>query len=230
MRLRVAIGALAVVAVGGGVLLALRTSEPVATNKTPAPKSSASKPDAGLAVEDEDRSPALHPPTGKLASLGCASAGTILKEVRDELAFVPAEPAAHDFATATKDWIDPHGHWAVAPDAAPFASIDADAQTLLAEITRGSDCAAALRIGKKLASWVDAERARYDARASRSSGDSARALSDALDVVGRDAGAGAPPASVLTDELAERAGALKHAYGEPIARYWKMHAIASSRR
>ena len=70
----------------------------------------------------------------------------IVKEVRDELAFVPTDPTPEEFANATRDWIDPHGHWAVATDATPYAAVEADAAALMFEISRGTECAAAARI------------------------------------------------------------------------------------
>ena len=227
MRRRVALGVSCALVLGVTAIVALRSNDEPPKPAAPAPVASAAgKPDASaeLAVEDEDRSPALHPPTGKLAALSCASARAIVTEVRDELAFVPSDPRPDEFASGVRDWIDPHGHWAVAADATPYAAIEADAATLMFEISRGTDCAAAARIGKKLAAWVDSERARYDARIARSSGDATRALTDALDVAERDGGLpqereANPSARELTDELGDRAGALKHAFGEPIARY-----------
>lgn len=164
-------------------------------------------------TETEDTSPALRPPTGKLASLTCDEAGTIVREVTRELAFAAPPPPAKDFAGATKDWLDPHGHWAVAKDATPFAEIDADAAALVVEISRGTECAASQRIGRKLASWIDSERARFDVRSAAARGDAHHALEAALDDGGNDA------AKSITNELADRAGALEHAYGAPVERY-----------
>lgn len=221
MRLRVAIGVLAAAAAGGVLLLTVHVGDQVGRVLPKTATSAAAKPDAGTEVEDEDQSPSLHPPSGKLAALTCAQAAIIVREVRDELAFVPTDPKPEEFAAATEDWIDPHGHWAVASDAPPFVAVEADSAALMFEISRGTDCAAAARIGKKLASWMDTARARYDARARAPSAvDASRALSDALDVSERDTTrTNAPSASALVDELGDRAGALKHAYGEPIARY-----------
>ncbi len=219
MRLRVGIGvSLGVVA---GLVLAYELKS--GTHASPAlavVASAAHVRDAAAAPsEGEDKSPSLHAPTGKLASLKCADAATIVKEVRAELAFVPSEPTALEIGAATKDWLDPHGNWAVAPDAAPFAAIDADAPALLADISRGSDCAAALRIGRKLAAWVDGERVRFDARAKTAHGDANLALSDALDVAARDAGSVVMTATGLTDELADRAGTLTSTLGAHVDKY-----------
>jgi len=216
MRLRIGIGVLVIAALGGIAAVSYRDEHPVAA----VPSASVAARDAGKApVEDEDRSPALHPPTGKLASLTCAQAATIVKEVETELAFVPARPSNEAMAGAVRDWVDPHGHWAASRDATPWAAIDADASALLTEITQGTSCPAALRIGKKLASWVDAQRARYDARLATAAGDEKRALADALDVAARDGGTAPLTAVGLTDELADRAGVLRRAYGEPVAKY-----------
>ncbi len=210
---------------GGSVALAIGFG--LRANKAPtapiaAPHHVESRPDAGvrLGVEEEDKSPLLHPPTGKLASLSCSAAAAILAEVRHELAFTAGQPTAQEFASATKDWIDPHGHWAVASDATPFVSIDADAAALLAEVSDGTKCPAALRIGRSLATWINSERTRFDAKAAASSGDDTRALVDALDVTTHDAGAGHKhEAAALTDELAERSGALTHGFGAVLAKY-----------
>jgi len=191
--------------------------------------SSSSKPDAGgraAGIEDEDTSPVLHPPSGKLASLSCASARAIVAEVRHELAFVPTQPTAAELAAATKDWVDPHGHWAVAPDATPFNAIDEGAAALLGEIGEGknvNDCPAAVRIGHALATWVNAERGRYDQRAKAAplapDTDESHALADALDVATRDGGLHDVTAASLTDELADRSGTLARAFGTPVAKY-----------
>ncbi|HEY2370710.1 MAG TPA: S41 family peptidase [Polyangiaceae bacterium] len=219
MRLRIGIGLLVVAALGGIAAVSLHdTPHPVVAA---AASVAITPPDAGKApVEDEDRSPSLRPPTGKLASLTCAQAATIVKEVEDELAFVPARPSNAAMAGAVRDWVDPHGHWAASQDATPWAAIDADAGALVGEITQGTSCPASMRIGKKLATWVDAQRARYDARvAVAAAGDEKRALADALDVAARDGGTAPLTAVALTDELADRAGALKRAFGEPLTKY-----------
>ena len=225
LHLRIGIGLLIVGGLGGIAAVSYRGEDkPVA----PIASASAAAQDAGKApVEDEDRSPALHPPTGKLASLTCAQAATIVKEVEAELAFVPARPSNAAMAGAVRDWVDPHGHWAASQDAAPWATIDAEAGALLTEMKAGSQgapearasCPAALRIGKKLAAWVDGQRARYDARLAKAAGDEKRALADALDVAARDGGTAPLTAVALTDELADRAGVLQRAYGEPVAKY-----------
>jgi carboxyl-terminal processing protease len=216
MRFRIGIGVLVIAALGGIAAVSFRDERPVA----PAASATAAAPDAGKPpVEDEDRGPALHPPTGKLASLSCAQAATIVKEVEAELAFVPVRPSNTAMADAVRDWVDPHGHWAASRDAAPWPTIDAEAGALLTEMTRGTSCPAALRIGKKLATWVDGQRARYDARIATASGDEKRALADALDVAARDGGTAPLTAVSLTDELADRAGILQHAFGEPVAKY-----------
>jgi len=225
-RLRIGVGLLIIAGLGGVAAVSYRDDEhPVAST---VPSASVAAKDAGKApVEDEDRSPALHPPTGKLASLTCAQAATIVKEVEAELAFVPAKPTNAAMAGAVRDWVDPHGHWAASRDAAPWATIDTEAGALLDEMTRGShgapearaSCPAALRVGKKLATWVDAQRARYDARMATAAGDEKRALADALDVAARDGGTAPLTAVGLTDELADRAGVLRRAYGEPVAKY-----------
>ncbi len=220
MRLRVTIAVALGVAVALAVGFAFRRDEKPASPVAAAPSSS-SKADAGgrVALEDEDTSPLLHPPTGKLASLSCASARAIVAEVHHELAFVPTQPTASELAEATKDWIDPHGHWAVAPDATPFNAIDEGAAALLGEIAEGKGCPAALRIGRALATWVNAERARFDARAKTAVGDEVHALADALDVATRDGGLHDVTAASLTDELADRSGTLARAFGAPITRY-----------
>ena len=100
MRLRIGIGAHPAVRVGIGTLIvaALGGIAAISYRDDPHPvgpvsSATAAAQDAGKApVEDEDRSPSLHPPTGKLASLTCAQAATIVKEVNTELAFVPVRP------------------------------------------------------------------------------------------------------------------------------------------
>lgn len=217
LHLRIGIGVLVVGALGGIAAVSYRDDpHPVAA----VPSASVAEKDAGKApVEDEDKSPALHPPTGKLASLTCAQAATIVEEVEAELAFVPARPSNAAMAGAVRDWVDPHGHWAASQDAAPWATIDAEAGALATEMARGTSCPAALRIGRKLAAWVDGQRARYDARLVHATGDEKRALADALDVAARDGGTAPLTAVGLTDELADRAGVLHKAFGEPVAKY-----------
>ncbi len=216
MRRSLAFGALVTAAAGVGVVVHFARHAPDVRVKAPPAVASVAMPDAGATeTEDEDRGPTLRPPTGKLASLTCAEAGTIVKEVRRELAFAAPNPSAKDFAAGTRDWLDPHGHWAVARDATPFAEIDADAAQLLAEMSGdgATECPAALRIGKKLGDWVDAERGRFDARARSARGDARQALESALDDGGNDA------AATITDDLAARAGTLQRAYGAPLSRY-----------
>ena len=214
MRRRLVVGL--VIAVGGGAAaIAGFARRAQHVSPPPAPVASALEADAAAPdqTESEDDSPALRPPTGKLASLRCDEAGTIVREVQRELAFAAPPPPVKDFASTTKDWLDPHGHWAVAKDATPFGEIDADAPALLAEIARGRDCSAALRIGHRLAAWIDAERARFDARSKIARGDAHHALESAIDDGGNDS------ARAMTDDLADRAGTLQRAYGAPIARY-----------
>jgi len=223
MRLRVGIALAAGTAVALATGFALRSDKPAQTPAATRPPVQ-NKPDASVktAAEDEEKSPTLRPPTGKLASLTCASAAAIVAEVRHELAFTPLAPTSKEFASATKDWIDPHGHWAVTSDATPFASVDANAGALLAEIADGGKCAAALRIGRTLAAWVDAERTRYDlalGAAPGGAGDETRALAEALDVATHDAGPHDLTAASLTNELAERACTLSHAFGAPLEKY-----------
>jgi carboxyl-terminal processing protease len=218
MRWRIGIGLVVIVALGGIAAVSFRDDHPIAAVPTP----SAAAPDAGKPpAEDEDRSPSLHPPTGKLAALTCAQAATIVKEVEAELAFAPVKPSNAAMAGAVRDWVDPHGHWAASKDAAPWAAIDAEAGALLTEMTQGTSCPAAIRVGKKLAAWVDSQRARYDARVSSNAGavEDKSALADALDVAARDGGVAPLTAIGLTDELADRAGVLRRSYGEPVAKY-----------
>jgi carboxyl-terminal processing protease len=221
MRFRTGLAVVAAVGLGVVALHELERRRAPTKPAAPAPVASASTPDAGAYdpdVEDDDKSPILRPPTGKLASLSCAEAATIVKEVRAELAFDPTPPSPRDFAAGTKDWIDPHGHWAVSRDAAPFSAVDADSAALLAELRRGTQCPAALRIGRKLAAWVDEERGRFDARSSAARGDAHAALTEALDDSTADGGT-AMTARAITDELADRAGALQHSYGAPLTKY-----------
>jgi carboxyl-terminal processing protease len=220
MRVRVGLALLAALGLGALVIRGFGHPTVAPAQPKPPPVASVAPPDAGAddMGSEDDSSPALRAPSGKLASLTCAEAAAILKEVREELAFNAAPPNAADFASGTKDWIDPHGHWAVSPDSKPFAAVDASAAALLAEMTRGSSCPAALRIGRSLAAWIGSERARFDARAAVARGDVRRALTDALDDVAPDGGTSAS-ARELTDELAGRAGTLQHAYGAPLARY-----------
>ena len=215
MRRAAVVGIVIAAALGAAGVRALVSKRPT-TPPAPAPVASAARVDAGEpepAYEDEDKSPALRPPSGKLASLSCADAAAIVKDERSELAFDAAQPRARDFASSTKDWLDPRGNWAVAPDAPPFAAIDAEAPALLAELGRGHDCAAALRVGAKLAAWVDAERTRFDARARTARGEAGEALTESLDEKSE------TTARAVTDELADRTGALGRAYGAPIAKY-----------
>jgi carboxyl-terminal processing protease len=222
MRWR-ALAALVIGALSALAIVGVMRSFAVPPTPVPVPPvASAPKPDGGtrLGMEDEDKSPLLHPPTGKLPSLGCAAAHAIVAEVQAELAFAPTQPSASELSTAIKDWVDPHGHWAVAPDASPFTTLDTEAAALLAELSSGTTCPASLRVGRALGTWVDGERARFDQLSSAITlhGDVQQALTEALDVSGHDAGHDVG-ARALTEELASRVGSLSRALGAPAAKY-----------
>jgi carboxyl-terminal processing protease len=96
-------------------------------------------------------------PTGELPRLGCDEARRITRQART-LQAVPAEPVvAERFASATADWLDPHGFWSMASDAPVARAIEEQREALLQELEappRSGPCTAAISIGRSLRDWV----------------------------------------------------------------------------
>jgi carboxyl-terminal processing protease len=96
-------------------------------------------------------------PTGELPRLRCDEARRITRQARD-LRAVPADPVMADrLASATVDWLDPHGFWSMAADAPIARAIEEQREALLHELEaapRSGPCDAALAIGQHLEEWV----------------------------------------------------------------------------
>jgi len=110
----------------------------------------------GPGDDTEDRS--LRMPSGEPPALTCDQARRIITQARTSLAN-PAEPMdIAKVASATSDWLDPHGLWSVAPDSPITQVIDAKSAELTAELEApagSGPCRAAEEIATSLASWVD---------------------------------------------------------------------------
>ena len=105
--------------------------------------------------DDEDRALAFRSPTGHPPGLSCDDAQRIIRDFRKEqLAYVAGPVAAHAFAAATSDWLDPHGLWSAAPDATPAAVLEHDAAQLITDLQGTGECKAAEHIGQALRAWT----------------------------------------------------------------------------
>ena len=88
----------------------------------------------GAACDPNSLDRGLVMPTGKPTEMACDDARTVVQQARTSLAG-PATPIdAAKFASATSDWLDPHGLWSVAPDAPIGPLVQRNAERLLAEL------------------------------------------------------------------------------------------------
>ncbi len=109
-------------------------------------------------ADDAQEERTLVLPTGEAPALDCDQARRIVAQARQTMA-APAEavdPAK--FASATADWLDPHGLWSVAPDAPVGVLLQKRAADLLAELEAkpgSGPCRVAETLGAALEPWVD---------------------------------------------------------------------------
>jgi carboxyl-terminal processing protease len=189
----------------------------------------------GLAPPNSSASPppAAAPSAPIDSGLDCARARIVVREVRERLA-APV-PALDDelFAELVVGWLDPHGLWSAAPDAATGALVYERSRQLRAEIETGAgDCSEARRLGGALWSWVHELSQIFDRERQQ-------ALPGPRDVA-YELAAGAVfeddpvtrPARELAGELGRRTGAFERAFVElaPVigdqarARYFPEHS------
>jgi carboxyl-terminal processing protease len=206
------------------------------------------------ACDEGDLDHAFAVPTGAPTSISCDDARLVTAQARGSLAATVAPVNAAKFADATADWLDPHGMWAVAPDAPVGDAVRREAQRLLDEIQApagSGPCAAALRIGAEMAAWSTRLRELFDEGA-REGAEAARgnaAIPDVAPLAGAapaTSAAGSEPrrpgaerearwklaratpfedgavtrsAKDLARDLGRQVGALRAAYGAPLASY-----------
>lgn len=94
-------------------------------------------------------------PNGQLPKLSCAQARRIVRQAGEAVAAPQAAIDPEKFASATSDWLDPHGLWSVAPDSPIGDVIRTRASRLLREIesSSGEHCPTAREIGTELTTW-----------------------------------------------------------------------------
>jgi carboxyl-terminal processing protease len=124
----------------------------------PVPEANASEHDAG--TSDDYAFPV---PSGKPSSLTCADARMIIQQVRGTLAYAPPALSASALATATADWLDPHGLWSASPDSPIPEVLGQEAEPLLVDLEGGaSTCDGARVVGEAMAKWVGDLGASFD--------------------------------------------------------------------
>jgi len=157
-RLRAA-AALAVltVAVAVGAFI---TSRPPKTAANTAP--SAPEPELVSPEEEDERSLTFRMPTGEPAAIDCRTAQTIVKQVRSALAYPPPPIDPNELASATSDWLDPHGMWSAADDSPIEPLLASRARDLAREVEGTGACASATEIARTLAAWVSELRTIFD--------------------------------------------------------------------
>ena len=163
--------------------------------------------------DDEDRALAFRAPTGRAPGLSCDEAQRIVRDFRKEqLAYVAPPVAAHVFAVATSDWLDPHGLWSAAPDATPAAVLEHDAAQLILDLQGTGDCKAPRHIGQALHAWTAEVHKSFLAGRRSPSADDGNALA-------RRAFAVAAPSDArgFARTLGSRYGAFDRDFGAPFA-------------
>jgi carboxyl-terminal processing protease len=156
-RRTVAIAALTVV-LGVGAFVMLRPPRSKGSPST-APKDET----AALDESEDERGITFKMPSGKPASLSCASAQTIIKQVRSSLAYTPPAVDAAELAKGTSEWLDPHGMWSAAEGAPIEAILSANAKDIIAELESAKPCRASAEVGRAMAPWVRSLRDAFEA-------------------------------------------------------------------
>jgi carboxyl-terminal processing protease len=148
-------------------------------------------------------------PSGEPTALSCEEARVIIEQVRGGLAYPPEAVPRIAFATATADWLDPHGLLSLASDAPTSRAITAAAPELLADLEghRHRRCASALGPGAVLEAWSNELRDGFDrGRLSHAGMGANVAAIEPLPVVGT--------AKEIAFEIGRRVGAFEATYGE----------------
>ncbi|NUO52410.1 MAG: hypothetical protein HOV80_26480, partial [Polyangiaceae bacterium] len=183
--------------------------------------------DLPQAMEAEER--VLAAPVGDPPVIDCDGARKIVAQARSGLAMA-AEPVDKErFASATSDWLDPHGLWSVAPDAPIGAALLENdvAQDLEARPGSGP-CTAALAIGGALHGWVgDLRTEVLSARAAaRRAGVVRKHRFDLVTSTPFEDGTVTRRGHDLARTLGQRMGALEAAFGPSVETYT---AVATDR-
>ncbi|NUO53389.1 MAG: hypothetical protein HOV80_31455, partial [Polyangiaceae bacterium] len=183
--------------------------------------------DLPQAMEAEER--VLAAPVGDPPVIDCDGARKIVAQARSGLAMA-AEPVDKErFASATSDWLDPHGLWSVAPDAPIGAALLENdvAQDLEARPGSGP-CTAALAIGSALHGWVgDLRTEVLSARAAaRRAGVVRKHRFDLVTSTPFEDGTVTRRGHDLARTLGQRMGALEAAFGPSVETYT---AVATDR-
>lgn len=125
--------------------------------------------DASIGVESKGpfggnrRRAGLKLPTGDVAELSCRAAREIVRAARGGLAYEPAPVDEEAFASATLDWLDPHGLWGTSAHSPIEQAVTRRAHELRIELeARDGACVASEEVGRTLARWVETLRAVYD--------------------------------------------------------------------
>jgi carboxyl-terminal processing protease len=200
-------------------------SPTVFLDKTPLaddPPGPAPEPGAPSKEADDEGGYAFPVPSGRPSSVTCEQARAITQQVRATLAYSPPALTASALATATADWLDPHGLWSAAPDSPIPEVLDRQAVRLLRDLEdEGTPCAGARVVGDAMVPWVSELGARFDdARRGEVSGKqapSATALREAAEEAPFEDDAG--PARPLARALGEQVGRVERALGASVTPY-----------
>jgi len=212
LRLLAGVVALAGISAAGVFVAGTKLSHAPPTVRALASPAPASSLPQGAAPDDspQDRGFAFHAPTGRPPSLPCNEARRVVRQARASLAYAPPAVTPVALATATADWLDPHGLWSVSSDSPVPAVLDREARQLLAEIegADGAPCAASREVGDVLVRWVLELGARFDdaRRAARSGRGAARGATLAAAVGDAVIEDDSRPARQLATTLGERSG------------------------
>ncbi len=169
--------------------------------------------------DDDGRGHDFHMPSGRVPSLSCDAARTIVAQAREQLGYEPEPIDGSSLADATADWLDPYGLWTVAPDAPLGDSFERTGSALVADLERrgSADCQTAVSLGSSLASWVGQLRQVFDeARRSDWQNEDAVAAASAPAFEGATV---TRPARALAEMLGRRMGALDRSLGPAIRPY-----------
>ncbi len=164
---------------------------------------------------------AFRPPSGQPPSLTCADARRVVQQVHATLAYAPHPVASGAIATATADWLDPHGLWSASPDSPVPAALAREGHRLLDELDGGTDsCAASGAVGVVLVRWTHELAARYDeaktAGEAPARGGSLASRNAADEPMFDDEGR---PARELASRLGDRVGRIAHRVGPALGPY-----------
>ncbi len=166
-------------------------------------------------------------PTGRPPSLTCEQARKIVAQARAMIASPPSPIDAPRFASATSDWLDPHGLWSVAPDAPVAQALSSHAGDLVDELEADPQtgaCVFAGDIGTTLATWVGSLRkttleAERLARSTRPLPSGPKARWDVVSATPFEDGTVERRAHDLARLIGHGAGSMEGIYGDELAPY-----------